>query len=139
MAATGKHGKDGGIVKKGTRKPSTTRRNLYNTPNHMRRKLLSAPLSPSLRAEYGTRSMPVVADDTVSITKGDRKLAEGRVLRVNTKDMKIYVEGVTRTRQDGSTVQIPIRAENVMITRLNLDDPWRREVLERKSFSAEEG
>jgi len=126
-------------VKKGARKPSTVRRNMYNSPNHKKRKYISAPLSPNLRVEYGTRSMPVRVNDTVSITKGDRKLAEGRVLRVNTKDLKIYIEGVTRTRQDGSTVQIPIRAENVMITRLNLDDEWRREILERKSFSAEEG
>jgi large subunit ribosomal protein L24 len=125
-------------VKKGTKKPSTARRNMYNAPNHKKRKYISAPLSPNLRAEYGTRSMPVISDDTVSITKGDRKLAEGRVLRVNTKDLKIYVEGVTRTRQDGSTVQIPIRAENVMITKLNLDDVWRRDMLERRSFSAEE-
>jgi len=126
-------------VKKGARKPSTVRRNMYNSPNHKKRKYISAPLSPNLRVEYGTRSMPVRVNDTVSITKGDRKLAEGRVLRVNMKDLKIYIEGVTRTRQDGSTVQIPIRAENVMITRLNLDDEWRREILERKSFSAEEG
>jgi large subunit ribosomal protein L24 len=126
-------------VKKGARKPSTVRRNMYNSPNHKKRRFISAPLSPNLRAEYGTRSMPVRVNDTVSITKGDRKLAEGRVLRVNTKDLKIYIEGVTRTRQDGSTVQIPIRAENVMIIRLNLDDEWRREILERKSFSAEEG
>jgi large subunit ribosomal protein L24 len=52
--------------------------------------------------------------------------------------LKIYIEGVTRTRQDGSTVQIPIRAENVIITRLNLNDPKRKALLERKSFSAEE-
>ncbi|MCK4399606.1 50S ribosomal protein L24 [Candidatus Bathyarchaeota archaeon] len=125
-------------MKKGAKKPSTVRRNMYNAPNHKKRRYLSAPLSPSLRAEYGTRSMPVVANDTVNITKGDRKLAEGKVLRVDTKDRKIYIEGVTRTRQDGSTVQIPIRTENVMITRLHLDDEWRRNMLERKSFSAEE-
>jgi len=125
-------------VKKGAKKPSTVRRNMYNAPNHKKRRYLSAPLSPSLRAEYGTRSMPVVANDTVNITKGDRKLAEGKVLRVDTKDRKIYIEGVTRTRQDGSTVQIPIRTENVMITRLHLDDDWRSNILERKSFSAEE-
>ena len=82
--------------------------------------------------------MPVVEDDTVLITKGDRKLSEGRVLRVDTKNTRIFVEGVTRTRQDGSTVQIPLKSENVMITRLNLKDQWRRKVLERKSFSAEE-
>ena len=82
--------------------------------------------------------MVVVVDDTVSITKGDRKLSEGRVLRVDVAETRIYIEGVTRTRQDGSTSQIPIRAENVIITRLNLNDQWRRKILERKSFSAEE-
>lgn len=125
-------------MKNGVTKPSTARRNMYNAPNHKRRKFVSAPLSPSLRAEHGTRSMPVVVDDTVSITKGDRKLSEGKVIKVNIADKKIYIEGVTRTRQDGSTVQIPVRAANVIITRLNLDDPKRREILERKGFSAEE-
>jgi ribosomal protein uL24 len=119
-------------------KPSTARKQRYNASNQKRRKFVSAPLSPSLRAEHGTRSMPVVVDDTVSITKGDRKLSEGRVLRVDTQKSRIYIEGVTRSRMDGSTVQIPVKAENVMITRLHLNDQWRRRVLERKSFSAEE-
>jgi large subunit ribosomal protein L24 len=119
-------------------KPSTSRRRRYNAPSHIKRKFISAPLSPSLRAEHGTRSMPVIVDDTVSITKGDRKLSEGRVLRVDTKKIKIYIEGVTRTRTDGSMVQIPIRPENVIITRLNLNDQWRRSMLERKGFSAGE-
>ena len=125
-------------MKNGITKPSTARRHRYNASNHIKRKFISAPLSPSLRAEHGTRSMVVVVDDTVSITKGDRKLSEGRVLRVDAAETKIYIEGVTRTRQDGSTAQIPIRAENVIITRLNLNDQWRRKILERKSFSAEE-
>ncbi|MCW4049259.1 MAG: 50S ribosomal protein L24 [Candidatus Bathyarchaeota archaeon] len=125
-------------MKKVVTKPSTVRRNMYNASNQRRRKFISAPLSPSLRAEHGTRTMSVVVDDTVTITKGDRKLSEGKVLRVDTKTSRVYIEGVTRNRQDGSTVQIPVRAENVMITRLNMDDPWRRDILERKSFSAEE-
>lgn len=125
-------------MKSGVTKPSTSRKRIYNAPHHKRRKLISAPLSPSLRAEHGTRTMPVSVDDIVTITKGDRKLSEGKVLRVNTKSIKIYVEGITRTRQDGSTAQIPIRAENVMITSLNMKDEWRRNILERKSFSAAE-
>jgi large subunit ribosomal protein L24 len=118
-----------------TKKPSTSRRKRYNAPNHIKRKYISAPLSPSLRAEHGTRTFPVIVDDTVTITKGDRKLAEGKILRVDTSTSRVYIEGVTRTRTDGSTLQIPIRAENVMITRLNMSDPRRREILERKSFS----
>jgi large subunit ribosomal protein L24 len=82
--------------------------------------------------------MPVIVDDTVSITKGDRKLSEGKVLRVDTAGSRVYIEGVTRTRQDGSMVQIPVKAANVLITRLNLNDQWRKDILERKGFSAEE-
>ncbi len=125
-------------MKPSVTKPSTARKRRYNAPNHLKRKYVSAPLSPSLRAEHGTRSLPIVQDDTVSVTKGDRKLSEGRVLRVDVQDCRVYIEGVTRTRMDGSTVQIPIKPENVMITRLNLNDQWRRKILERKSFSAEE-
>jgi large subunit ribosomal protein L24 len=125
-------------MSRGVKKPSTSRKLRYNASNQKKRKFISAPLSPNLRAEHGTRSMPVIVDDTVSITKGDRKLSEGRVLRVDTKESRIYIEGVTRSRMDGSTVQIPIKAENVMITRLNLNDQWRRRILERKGFSAEE-
>jgi ribosomal protein uL24 len=125
-------------MKTNVTKPSTSRKLRYNAPSHQRRRFISAPLSPNLRVEHGTRSMPVIVDDTVSITKGDRRLSEGRVLRVDTKNSRIYIEGVTRTRMDGSTVQIPIKAENVIITRLNLNDQWRRRILERKSFSAEE-
>jgi large subunit ribosomal protein L24 len=119
-------------------KPSTVRKRRYNAPIHKKRKFVSAPLSPNLRAEHGTRSMTVIVDDTVSITKGDRRFAEGKVLRVDNKSSRIYIEGVTRSRLDGSTVQIPIRPDNVMITRLNMDDPWRRRIMERKSFSTEE-
>lgn len=125
-------------MKQLAQKSSTVRRRRYNAPIHKKRKFISAPLSPNLRAEHGTRSMSVIVDDTVSITKGDRRFAEGKVLRVDNKSSRIYIEGVTRSRLDGSTVQIPIRPENVMITRLNMDDPWRRRIMERKSFSTEE-
>ena len=123
-------------MKKKVRKPGKARKRRFNAPNHLRRKFLSAPLSPSLKAEYGARSMPVRVDDTVTITKGDRKITEGRVIRVDMKRGKIYLEGVTRSRMDGSTVQIPIRPENVMITRLNLDDSMRRSKLDRRGFEA---
>ena len=124
--------------KVGNTKPSTVRKQQRNAPVHIRRRYISATLSPNLKTQYGARTMPVIEDDTVAITKGDRKLTEGKVLRVNTKSSRVYVEGVTRTRLDGSTVQIPIRAENVMITKLNLDDDWRKKILERKGFKAKE-
>lgn len=124
------------MVKRGVTKPGKNRKRRFNAPNHVRRKFLSAPLSPSLKIEYGARSMPVRRDDTVTITKGDRKLTEGKVIRVDSERSKIYIEGVTRNRMDGSMVQIPIRPENVMITRLELGDDKRRAILARRGFGA---
>lgn len=124
------------MVKGGVTKPGTGRKRRFNAPNHVRRKYLSAPLSPSLKAEYGARSMPIRRDDTVTITKGDRKLTEGKVIRVDSQRSKIYIEGVTRNRMDGSMVQIPVRPENVMITRLELVDDKRRAILARRGFGA---
>jgi large subunit ribosomal protein L24 len=123
-------------MKGGVKKPGKSRKRRFNAPNHVRRKFLSAPLAPELKARYGARSMPVRRDDTVQITKGDRRLTEGKVLRVDSKRVRLYIEGVTRNRMDGSSVQIPIRPENVMITRLALDDEKRREILERRGFEA---
>lgn len=123
------------MVKNGVVKPSKARKMRYKAPNHVRRKFLSAPLSPSLKTQHGTRTMPVIKDDTVTITKGDRKLTEGKVIRVDTKEGRVYIEGVTRTRLDGSSVQIPIRTENVMITKLKMDDDMRKRMLERRAFS----
>ena len=123
------------MVKNGVVKPSKARKMRYEAPHHVRRRLLSAPLSPSLQTQHGTRTMSVIKDDTVTITKGDRKLTEGKVMRVDTKRGRVYIEGVTKTRLDGSTVQIPIRTENVMITKLKMDDNMRKRILERRAFS----
>ena len=124
------------MVKRGVTKPGKNRKRRFNAPNHVRRKFLSAPLSPSLKIEYVARSMPVRRDDTVTITKGDKKLTEGKIIRVDSERSKIYIEGVTRNRMDGSMVQIPIRPENVMITRLELGDDKRRAILARRGFGA---
>lgn len=124
------------MSKRGVTKPGKSRKMRFNAPRHVKRKHMAAPLSPSLRAQYGVRSMLVRRDDTVVITKGDRKLTEGRVIRIDVIRGRLFVEGVTRQRMDGSTVQIPVRAENVMITRLHLDDEWRRKILERRGYGS---
>ncbi len=120
-------------------KPNKNRKRRYNAPNHVLRKYLSAPLSPSLKIQYGAKTMPVRLDDTLMVTKGDRKLTEGKVIRVDTKKCKLYIEGLTRTKLDGTVVQIPIRPENVMIVGLELKDPKRKAILDRRGFEAKKG
>jgi large subunit ribosomal protein L24 len=65
--------------------------------------------------------------------RGDRKGFEGKVARVDRQKYRIFIEGITREKVDGSTIQIPIHPSKVMITSLNLDDKWRKKIFERKT------
>ena len=112
-------------------KPSRQRKALYQAPLHVRRKLLSANLSPELRSKYFIRSLPVRKGDTVRVMRGAYKGVEGKVRRVDLKKLRVYVEGVTVEKADGTTVHVPIHPSNLMITKLDLSDKWRAKRLER--------
>jgi len=99
---------------------------------------MSAPLSPELRDEHKVRSMPVRVGDVVRIMRGDYKGVEGKVIRVDTKKYRIFVEGATREKVDGTTVNVPIHPSKVMIVKLDLSDKWRKKILERKKAALEE-
>ncbi|MHA1583076.1 MAG: 50S ribosomal protein L24 [Candidatus Baldrarchaeia archaeon] len=121
-----------------SKQPRKQRKFLYNAPLHLRNKLMTAPLSPDLRIKYGVKRLPVRKGDTVVVTRGDYKDLEGKVVKVDLKKYRIHVEGVTREKTDKSTVYYPIHPSNVMITKLDLSDKWRKKIIERKAIAAEE-
>ncbi|MEM1607388.1 MAG: 50S ribosomal protein L24 [Candidatus Bathyarchaeia archaeon] len=120
-----------------TIKPSKQRKRLFQAPYHIRGKILSAHLSDDLRKTYGTRSLPVRRGDTVRVLRGDYKGVEGKVTRVDRKKYRIFIEGITRQKADGTTILVPIHPSNVEIIRLNLDDKFRKRILERRGFIEE--
>lgn len=121
-----------------SRQPRKQRKALFNAPLHRRQKLVSAPLSPELRKKYGVRRLPVRKGDKVRIMRGDFKGHENTVVRVDLKRMVIYVDGVTIKKADGTPVFRPIHPSNVMIVELNLDDEWRKKIIERRARSRRE-
>jgi large subunit ribosomal protein L24 len=116
-----------------TTQPRKQRKRLYQAPAHIRYKHFSAPLSPSLKTSHKIGSLPVRSGDTVRIMRGDRKGLEGKVTRVDRKNYRIFVEGITREKVDGTTTFVPVHPSKVMITNLNLDDKWRRESLKAEA------
>jgi len=112
-----------------TTQPRKQRKMLYQAPAHIRYKHFSAPLSPSLKTSHNVSSLSVRSGDTVRIMRGDQKGLEGKVTRVDRKKYRIFIEGITREKVDGTTAFVPIHPSKVMITSLNLDDKWRRESL----------
>ncbi len=119
-------------------KPTKQRKMLFQAPGHVRYKHFAASLSPELRASHGTRTLPVRSGDTVRIMRGDHKGFEGKVTRIDRKKYRIYVEGLTREKVDGTTIFAPVHPSKVMITRLNLDDKWRKKILEKKKARKKE-
>jgi len=114
--------------------PGKNRMKMFTAPSHRRQKALAAILSPSLRGEYGARSIPIRSGDIVVVRRGERALQEGRVLRVDVRRASVFVENVKRERADGREVLIPLRPENLMITKLDMDDKWRKKIIERRGY-----
>jgi len=98
----------------------------------------SARLSQGLVKEYNVKSMPVRKGDTVIVKRGIFMDIEGKITRVDHEKAVVYVEGVTREKSDGNTIFMPIHSSKVIITKLNLDDDWRKDIIKRKAFKPPE-
>ena len=111
--------------------PSKQRKELYNAPLHRNRKSIASHLEENLLLKYDKRSIPVIKGDTVKIMRGSFKGHEDKVVKVNVKKFTLEIEGITMSKADGNKIAKPIHPSNVLITKLNLTDKWRRKNLER--------
>ncbi|CAD6890433.1 unnamed protein product [Tilletia controversa] len=118
-----------------TTSPRKQRRAHFAAPSHIRRKIMSSPLSKELRLEHGIRSIPIHKDDEVLIVRGTSKGREGRVTQVYRKKWVVHVERVTREKSNGATVPLPVHPSNVVITKLKLDQD-RKTIISRKAGQA---
>jgi ribosomal protein L24 len=65
--------------------------------------------------------------------RGDHKGLEGKISKVNRDECRVYVEGLTREKVDGTAIPVPVHPSKVTITSLVLDDKWRKKTLERRA------
>ncbi|MEJ1284439.1 hypothetical protein NN561_015424 [Cricetulus griseus] len=84
-----------------------------NAPSHMRRKIMSSPLSKELRQKYNVLSMLIRKDDEVQVVRGHYNQQIAKVVQMYSKN-------------------------KVVITRLKLDKD-RKKILERKAKSRQVG
>ncbi|OXA51826.1 60S ribosomal protein L26 [Folsomia candida] len=109
------------------------RKRHFNAPSHVRRKLMSAPLSKELRLKYNVRSMPVRKDDEVQVMRGHFKGQQvGKVTAVYRKRFSLYVDKIVREKANGTTVQVPVHPSKVTIVKLKMDKN-RKEIMDRRA------
>jgi len=116
---------------KSSKQPRKQRKYLANAPLHLRKKFVSVNLFKELRKKYGKRNIPVKKGDVVKIMKGKFKRKQGKVTEVRLKTSKIIVEGIQVKKTDGSKVNVPLRAPNLQIIELNLEDKKRFKRMEK--------
>ena len=108
-----------------SKQPRKQRRRLFKAPLHVRQKLVAAHLSKELREELGTRSLPVRKGDTVKVMRGKFRGKQGKVVRVDLRRVRVYVEGLTVKKADGREVLVPIHPSNLLIVDVDRSDERR--------------
>ncbi|MEM4605525.1 MAG: 50S ribosomal protein L24 [Candidatus Pacearchaeota archaeon] len=122
---------------KSSKQPRKQRKYLYNLPLHLRQKLLSANLEKSLRKKYGVRNIELVKGDEVKVMRGNFKGKTGKVDKIERKNNRVSIEGITKTKKDGTKVQVWFHSSKLKIIKLKEEDRRRFKNLEKKKQTAE--
>ena len=103
-----------------------------SAPSSLKRRLMSCRLSKDLREKYHVRALPIRKNDEVKILKGKAKNKSGKVTQVYRKRSYIYVDKVSRDKQNGQPAFLPIKTSYCVIEKLHLNKD-RKDLLERRS------
>lgn len=110
-----------------------SRRNHFNAPSHIRRRIMSSPLSKELRQKYGVRSIPVRKDDEVQVVRGHNKGQQvGKVVQCYRKKWILWIERIQREKANGASVYVGIHPSKVVVVKLKMDKD-RKKILERRA------
>jgi len=113
--------------------PRKQRKYRANVPLHLKHKLISTNLAKELRTKYGKRNIPVIKGDKVKIMNGEFKSKTGKINIVSNYKLKVAIEGIQKTKKDGTKVNFYFEPSNIQIQELNLEDKKRLKILERKT------
>ena len=99
----------------------------------LRSKLMASHLSRDLRGTHHTRSVRVVAGDSVTVLRGEYRSVNGRVDKVD-PSRGVTIGGIKMEKPAGEKLDIYIHPSNLLVTALNLDD--KRRAAKMKGYKA---
>nr|CAJ17323.1 ribosomal protein L26e [Eucinetus sp. APV-2005] len=116
---------------------SKNRKRHFTAPSHIRRKLMSAPLSKELRQKYNVRTMPIRKDDEVQVVRGHYKGQQvGKIVQVYRKKFVVYIERIQREKANGASVYVGIHPSKCVIVKLKMDKD-RKKIIDRRAKGRE--
>jgi large subunit ribosomal protein L24 len=120
------------IMRTKSKKPKKQRRYQFNIGKNEVHKAMTANLSVELRERKGFRSLPVRVGDTVLITRGGMKSRSGKVMKVDPKRQRVFVDKIVKRKTDNTEVPVPIHPSNLVITKYQERDRKRLELINRR-------
>jgi large subunit ribosomal protein L24 len=117
--------------------PRKQRRIVHEAPLHANKRRLKCHLDEFLQEEYGLRALVVKTGDLVRILRGQFRDTEGKVIRVDYADARVYLDSASITKSDGKEVNVPVHPSNLMLVKLELDDE-RKKIIEKKVMKVAE-
>ena len=127
-----------------SKQPRKQRLAHYTAPYHRRHREMSSPIDKGLRERQLSRgfmyprAMPVKKGDRVMIVRGEGKSKSATAVSlVDRKARKVYVEGFNYFKSDGTELQRPIDASNLVIINPDWSDIRRRKILNRINESVD--
>lgn len=110
---------------KSSKQPRKQRKYRINSPIFIKHKFLNAHLSKELRKKYGKRNLPLRKGDEVLVVRGTFKKKKAKVASVDHHRTRATLEGIQRTKKDGTKVPVVFNPRALQIITLNTDDKRR--------------
>lgn len=113
--------------------PRKQRKTFHQGPLHLKKHSMRAHVNDELLKKYNVWTVRVHKGDTVKVMRGGYAGHTAKVTTVDTKKRVIFIEKVTSIKADGKETPRPIHPSNVLVTKLDLTDPYRKKKLEEGS------
>jgi large subunit ribosomal protein L24 len=110
-----------------SKKPRKQHKALANAPYHRRNKTLRSPLDRTKYAQSRVSKITLRTGDTVKVMRGSRQGHEGKISNVDLKKGKVSIEKALLQKADNKEVPIWFDPSNLLVTKVDLSDPLRRE------------
>jgi len=108
-------------------KPRKQRKALATAPLHRKSKELRAHLDPAKYGSSGVKRITLRTGDTVKVVRGSRQGHEGKISKVDLKKCRVAIERALLQKADNKEVSLWFDPSNLLVTKVDLSDPVRRE------------
>ncbi len=107
--------------------PRIQRRARATAPLHRKSKEIRVHLDSEKFKDVPAKRVTVRKGDTVKIVRGSRSGHEGKVAQIDVKNRKVSIEKALLRKADNKEVSLWFDPTNLVITKLDLSDPIRKE------------